>query len=649
MTYLENTFEGFANGTAFTTANSGSQGGAAMTNVAAGSGGTYTTVTTDAAHGTVCLEAAHPSAIAGQFDLVDPTPATSGVCAFMFKLLAYPTVTNIQFPILARHSAGQLGRLEMSTTGQLRVNMTAVSAYSLGLSLNTWYRIEVICTGWNSAASAFTVNVYVGDSNTLFTSATVTGQTTAFLQDRFRYDRGSNEATAISCRFDTIRQNIGSSTPLGPFITNATANDTATQSDATAATVVQGFAVNDNAVQSEGTTTYTSVISTSDAAFSLSESMTDTVSDNGLDDLFQTEGTTVIGAGVAVIDSASQIENTTLLGISNPSVDSMTQTEVGAATVDVAINVTDTSTFTDVSSSSMAVGAFDTAIQDDNSFVAQQYAAFDDATQSEDTTLLVSVFSVNDTATQTEVSGLGLASSVVDSATQSEGTTAPIDQFYSANDSATQSEGTTAYTAALSANDSFAFTDVSTLNAGGAFNVTDSATQSDPTPVITDATVANDSAVQSEVSLLTVTLSAFDTFSNTEGTTQLNVSLAANDPALQDESSALFSGQTIAAADFATQGEDATTIDVDANASDTFFLSENAAILVTLAANDSSVFFDSINIDRLSNTTVVDVATLNGEFAVVQASGVDEGEFTVVKIYFPDLNTTTNITIRSSE
>lgn len=649
MAYLENTFEGFANGTAFTTANSGSQGGAAMANVSAGAGGTYTTITTDSAHGTVCLEANHPSAIAGQFDLVDPTPASSGVCAIMFKLLAFPTVTNIQFPIMARHSAGQLGRLEMSTTGQLRVNMTAVSAYSTALALNTWYRLEVICTGWNTAATALTVNVYVGDSNTLFTTATVTGQTTAFLQDRFRYDRGAAEATSISCRWDSIRQNIGSSTALGPFITSLAANDSATQSDATAGAVLQGLAVNDNAVQTEGTTAYTAVISTSDAAFALSESMTDTVSDNGLDDLFQTEGTTVVGAAVTVIDSASQIENATLLGISNPSVDSMTQTEVGAATVAVSLNVTDTSTFTDNSSSSMAVTAFDDAIQDDNSLVAQQYNAFDDAIQDEGTTLLDAGSSVNDPATQGEVSGLGLASSVVDSAIQSEGTTAPILQSFDVNDSATQSEGTTAYTAALSANDSFAFTDVSSLNAGGAFNVTDSATQNDPTPLITNATVANDTAVQSEVSLLTVTLIVFDSFSNTEGTTVVNVAVSANDPALQDEASQLFSGQTIGVADSATQTELPTAIDVDENASDTFFLIENAAILITTMANDSSEFFDSINITRLTNLSVVDASTLNGEFALVQASGVDESEFTVVKIYFPDLNTTTNITIRSSE
>lgn len=215
MALKQETFENFPNGTTFNTANAGTFGQVTYANVASNAN-TFVTTTADAAHGTSCLDITGVSATAGQFDITD-TAAADGVLAFYFKCLSTPSVTT-QFPVGFRQSAGALGRLEMSTTRQLRCVLGASGTFGTALALSTWYRIELIVTGTGTAASAVTTNVYVGDSTgSPFATDTVSGQTTAAQLDRFRFYRFSTEATALNCRIDSIRQNIGSSTALGPF------------------------------------------------------------------------------------------------------------------------------------------------------------------------------------------------------------------------------------------------------------------------------------------------------------------------------------------------------------------------------------------------------------------------------------------------
>jgi hypothetical protein len=208
-------FENFPNATTFNTANAGTFGKVTYANVASNAN-TFATTTADAAHGTSCLGITGVSATAGQFDIPD-TAAAAGAVSFYFKILSTPSVTT-QFPIGWRQSAGALGRLEMSTTRQLRINMTGIGTFGTALALSTWYRIEIVVTGTGTAATAATMNAYVGDATgTAFATDTVTGQTTAAQMDRFRYYRFSTEATALDCRIDSIQQNIGASSQIGPW------------------------------------------------------------------------------------------------------------------------------------------------------------------------------------------------------------------------------------------------------------------------------------------------------------------------------------------------------------------------------------------------------------------------------------------------
>lgn len=216
MAYKENLFDNFANGTAITNATSDDQGGAAFTNSSPGAGGSYTITTADFMHGNASLEAFVPSGVAGQFDIAD-TASADAWTDFGFKLRAYPTVTGIQFPVGMRSSTTALCRLEMSNTGQLRIVLGAGSAYGLALALDVWYRIQIVLTGVGTASTSMTYTVFVGNSTTVYDTATITGATTVAQMDRFRYMKTTNVASDASCRFDTIRQNIGSSTPPGPY------------------------------------------------------------------------------------------------------------------------------------------------------------------------------------------------------------------------------------------------------------------------------------------------------------------------------------------------------------------------------------------------------------------------------------------------
>lgn len=219
MSLKQERFENFPNGTAFSTASAGTFGETAWSNIAAGSGGSFTTTTADAGHGATCLECSIPSGIAGQYGFVD-TAAADGVCAFDFKLLANITAANSQFPVGARYAAAQLGRLEMSATNQLRINFIATTAYGTALSLNTWYRLECQQLGAGTASSSFTYWLYSAppDPGSLIETFSVTGQNTTALGQlvEWRWGKLNAAATVANWRIDTVRANIGSSTPLGP-------------------------------------------------------------------------------------------------------------------------------------------------------------------------------------------------------------------------------------------------------------------------------------------------------------------------------------------------------------------------------------------------------------------------------------------------
>lgn len=222
MTLLTNNCEaGVASGTAVTTANSANgTGNSAFTAVSPVTAGAIA-YTSSAYRGSLAIAAVQATtANACTFEWSDPTPAASGAVRCYLRLNSYPSATT-QAPINVRSAANaSLGRLNMTATGQLSITLGTANAVSgvtaSALALNTWYRVEVVWTGFNTAASAMTLYVYEGDSTTLFCPAvTLTGQTTTALAGVVRFGRNSAAGTN-DFTFDNLALNVGSSALIGP-------------------------------------------------------------------------------------------------------------------------------------------------------------------------------------------------------------------------------------------------------------------------------------------------------------------------------------------------------------------------------------------------------------------------------------------------
>lgn len=213
-------FEGQTNGTTVSAGNSDDFGDAAFSNVSINSQ-TLRYSSAQAMFGTMSLEViADATSSTVNFDITD-TAAADYSARFYLYLTSYPSVTHAQFPVAWRSSAGALGRLEMSNTGQIRVNMTSNSSYTTAtLDLNTWYRIAVFGTGAGTASTNATMRLYAGNSTTLIEEESLTGISTAAQVDRFRWCKiGGSPAASLSAFYDGIEQNVGSGTEIGPVNT----------------------------------------------------------------------------------------------------------------------------------------------------------------------------------------------------------------------------------------------------------------------------------------------------------------------------------------------------------------------------------------------------------------------------------------------
>lgn len=184
--------------------------------VTPGTSNTLTYTTSTPLKASVSLAFASAGGTASTICTMTDTAAASVAVRLYINMTAYPAA-EVQGPISGRSSANaHLFRTQITTAGAIRAVSGATTGAVSGsvLALNTTYRIEVTVTGLNTASTVTTVNVYVGDSLTLFTSATATG-TTAALCDRITY--GKNSATTWALfKIDDIAQNIGSSTLIGP-------------------------------------------------------------------------------------------------------------------------------------------------------------------------------------------------------------------------------------------------------------------------------------------------------------------------------------------------------------------------------------------------------------------------------------------------
>lgn len=212
----QNDFEGQTDGVTISNVNSDDFGGAAFTNTSGA--GVYSTAA--AAHGSVSALFNIASGVIGVFDIDAPNADSSFAVRFYLNLSSLPSVTSPQFPAAVRSLTGAVGRLEMSDAGQLRISTVGTSAYTtLGLTLGTTYRIEWFGTGFGGVNTSSTVEIYVGDSLTVYDTVSLTGQTTSSLIQRVRYLKAAaSPAAAIAGFIDDVAQTIGSSTRIGPVV-----------------------------------------------------------------------------------------------------------------------------------------------------------------------------------------------------------------------------------------------------------------------------------------------------------------------------------------------------------------------------------------------------------------------------------------------
>lgn len=224
MTLKTNDAEGGTDGVATSTGNSGGASGTAWDIVNINAGSTFHYESTGAIHGTMSYQVSSTTTATNPLAGWTDTAANQAVARVYMSFTTMSTVNNQQFGINFRSGSGSLARSEFNTDGTFRGVMGATnsSASALALSTGTVYRMEAVATGFNGASGALTINVYVGESGTVFTSISLSGATTAAQCSAVRFGK-HNTSGNVDALYDSIAADIGSSTLLGPVATNATA------------------------------------------------------------------------------------------------------------------------------------------------------------------------------------------------------------------------------------------------------------------------------------------------------------------------------------------------------------------------------------------------------------------------------------------
>lgn len=235
MAVKGNRFEnGAANGASVSIANSDDTGASAFSVVSPATSGTIVYDST-AFHGSQSGLFTNATTNSPVIVALADTAATSFACRVYVRITGLPDTTGV-FGIRTQTSAaGQGVKCFINTSGNLifvtqagQVGPTSTAA----LALNTWYRWEFQASGLNSAATALSAAIYLGDNATPVTggSITVSGLTTTTDCAEIRYGRQS--ATSMAAFYlDDIEQNIGTATAIGPSVDPFTSVDTFTLSE----------------------------------------------------------------------------------------------------------------------------------------------------------------------------------------------------------------------------------------------------------------------------------------------------------------------------------------------------------------------------------------------------------------------------------
>jgi hypothetical protein len=216
---LPGSFEGQPDGTAFTVANSDDNGDAPAQAVTLNSG-TAVYSTAEAMWGTssLALTRSSTNTIFVTHDL--GAPAASGKFRRWIRLTGSPSSTA-DFPFRFTTGADATQATIQMTTGRvLRISAGSAVQGTVALALNTWYRIEIQWINITGGSGIINLQAYVGNSETLHDSVSLTGLTLSAFQ-RVRTGNLSSGAPSVVTYFDDHPSGFLSdadSTPFGPVV-----------------------------------------------------------------------------------------------------------------------------------------------------------------------------------------------------------------------------------------------------------------------------------------------------------------------------------------------------------------------------------------------------------------------------------------------
>jgi hypothetical protein len=259
MTTLGASYEGQTDGTAYTVANSDDNGDAVASSIALNSGTiVYSTAQAQWGSAGVLLTRSGTNSIYYAHDL--GAPATSGKFRTWIYLPSSPSATA-DFPVrFVSSSDGTLFTIQMTTGRVLRISAGTSAQGTVGLSLSTWYRLEVQWSNITSGSGTIDVQAYAGNGTTA--TDTVSLGSLALASGPQRVRRGMLSTGAPSTvRFDDHPTGFLSDDDATPF--GAVNPDT----DAASTAAAVGAAANNASV---------AVSPNADSAAALAEALFDT-------------------------------------------------------------------------------------------------------------------------------------------------------------------------------------------------------------------------------------------------------------------------------------------------------------------------------------------------------------------------------------
>lgn len=219
MTIVRNNAEGQTSGTNVTAANSGGGSGTALSTVSPSNTSGIIFSSAAAAYGNNGYRLTAVGTAAVLVDLDDTTNSSSSNTRAQVYFTLPAIVSQVSYPFGIRNTGANIGAVDIDATGHIRVNLAVPSVvagtFSTGtLSASTLYRAEILGTGFGTASTTITVNVYLGLTNTLVATCTVSG-TTSTVFNRIRPGKvATGNATGVD--IDEIAIEMGGTTEIGP-------------------------------------------------------------------------------------------------------------------------------------------------------------------------------------------------------------------------------------------------------------------------------------------------------------------------------------------------------------------------------------------------------------------------------------------------